>query len=256
MPEPNTPLVGESSAPPERLEGNAAGWQERPVAAAWHTALIILIVGTWSYLSVIRAGQMRAATAPNRLALYLNTLIFEWVLVAVIYAGVRLRGRSMSEVLGTPWRKAIDFWRDVGIALIFWVVAGCILMLAGLALRIPRQIQNGIIYMLPRGATEIIVWVLLSVTAGICEEIIFRGYLQRQFTAWTRSAVLGIVLAAAFFGAGHSYQGGRQPILIGIFGLLFGILAQMRRSIKPGMLAHALQDGVTGIIVSVAYKLH
>lgn len=254
MPESIDSLAGASDGPRDRPD--ASGWQERPVAAAWHTALIILIVGTWSYLGVIRAGRMRAAAEPNRLALYLSTLIFEWVLVAIIYAGVRLRGRSMSEILGTPWRKAIDFWRDVGIALVFWVVAVFILGMSARALRIPPQIQKGLTYMLPRTAAEMIMWILLSVTAGICEEIIFRGYLQRQFTAWTRNAVVGIILAAAFFGAGHSYQGGRQPILIGIFGLLFGILAQMRRSVKPGMITHALQDGVTGIIASVMYKLH
>lgn len=247
-----TELTGALAEPPEADTG---GWRERPVAAAWHTALIILIVGTWSYLGVVRAGQMRAAATPNRLALYLSTLIFEWVLVGIIYAGVRVRGSSMSEILGTPWRKAIDFWRDLGIALTFWVAAVCILALAARALRIPPQIQKGLTYMLPRSMAEMIVWVLLSVTAGICEEIIFRGYLQRQFTAWTRSAVLGIILAAAFFGAGHSYQGGRQPILIGIFGLLFGILAQMRRSIKPGMLTHALQDSAAGIAASILYKL-
>jgi Type II CAAX prenyl endopeptidase Rce1-like len=31
------------------------------------------------------------------------------------------------------------------------------------------------------GATEITFWIVLSVTAGICEETVFRGYLQRQF---------------------------------------------------------------------------
>jgi hypothetical protein len=59
----------------------------------------------------------------------------------------------------------------------------------------------------PQGQFESLLWIALAVTAGICEEIIFRGYLQRQFVAWTRGAPIGVLLSAALFGAGQIYQG-------------------------------------------------
>jgi uncharacterized protein len=56
-------------------------------------------------------------------------------------------------------------------------------------------------FILPHGGTEITLWIAFSVTADICEETIFRGYLQRQFTALTKSAPAGILLSTVAFGA-------------------------------------------------------
>ena len=42
-------------------------------------------------------------------------------------------------------------------------------------------------FLIPGTTLELLVWFCLSATAGICEEIIFRGYLQRQFAAFTGS---------------------------------------------------------------------
>ena len=90
-----------------------------------------------------------------------------------------------------------------------------------------------------------------SVTAGICEETIFRGYLQRQFMALTKSAPAGILFSAAAFGVVHAYQGFRMVILIGLYGAMFGILAYCRGSIRPGMIAHAWQDSLNGVLAAL-----
>jgi membrane protease YdiL (CAAX protease family) len=37
-------------------------------------------------------------------------------------------------------------------------------------------------------------------------------------------------------------------VVIAVFGWMFGALALWRRSLLPGMLAHGLQDGVSGAI--------
>ena len=53
---------------------------------------------------------------------------------------------------------------------------------------------------------ELLVW-CLSVTVGFCEENIFRGYLQRQLAAITKSTLIAVFLSAAIFGASHRYEG-------------------------------------------------
>jgi membrane protease YdiL (CAAX protease family) len=103
----------------------------------------------------------------------------------------------------------------------------------------------------PHRGIELTLWTALSVTAGICEETIFRGYLQRQFMALTKSAPDGILLSAATFGAAHAYQGLRMVILIGLYGAMFGILACWRGSVHPGMIAHAWQDSLNGVLASM-----
>jgi membrane protease YdiL (CAAX protease family) len=80
-------------------------------------------------------------------------------------------------------------------------------------------------FLTPGSRLELAAWFGLSATAGFCEEIIFRGYLQRQLAALGKSMLLGVLLSAAVFGASHGYEGAARMLLIGIFGLMFGFLA-------------------------------
>jgi membrane protease YdiL (CAAX protease family) len=106
----------------------------------------------------------------------------------------------------------------------------------------------------PEGPAQILTWILLCITAGFCEETIFRGYLQKQFIAWTGNAPVGVLLSAAIFGACHIYQGAKAVILITVYGALFGVLAQWRKSMRPGMITHALHDTVGGLAVLLLLK--
>jgi membrane protease YdiL (CAAX protease family) len=36
-------------------------------------------------------------------------------------------------------------------------------------------------------------------------------------------------------------------LVIGVFGMFFGLLAHFRKSLRPGMMAHAIQDSYSGI---------
>jgi hypothetical protein len=103
----------------------------------------------------------------------------------------------------------------------------------------------------PKGALGFSLWLVLSVSAGICEEFVFRGYLQRQFSALARNAAAGIVLSAIVFSVGHLYEGVVKAGVIGVFGILLGTLAYARRSLAPGMLAHAWHDIFAGLLLYV-----
>jgi membrane protease YdiL (CAAX protease family) len=99
----------------------------------------------------------------------------------------------------------------------------------------------------PKTGFELVVWLGLAATAGFCEELVFRGYLTRQFSAWTGSCVLGVVLQGVAFGLAHGYY--RQiMVVVMVQGWLLGLLAYWRKSLRPGMLAHGLQDGIAGLV--------
>ena len=104
-------------------------------------------------------------------------------------------------------------------------------------------------FLIPDTTLELLIWFSVSATAGISEEIIFRGYLQRQFAGITRSIVAGVLISAVIFGAAHGYEGGPRMILIGIYGLMFGLLAWWRKSLRPGMIAHAWHDAFSGAVL-------
>jgi len=109
----------------------------------------------------------------------------------------------------------------------------------------------------PANAWEVMGWILLSLLAGCCEEIVFRGYLQRQFVTLMRGGLVGAVLLSALcFGAAHAYQGARGMFLIGIYGVLFSLLALVRGSLRPGMIAHGWHDLMTGLAVAMLHAYH
>jgi len=219
-------------------------------ASPIHTILVLAALGGWTYWGKIFADQLSAAANPNRVRFYVVTLFFEWLLFVLVVAGVRRSGASVLLVLGDHWHSVRQVLRDIGISAGFWIVAATLLWIFGWLLRIAALGRN-MQFILPHRGIELTLWIVLSVTAGICEEAIFRGYLQRQFLALTKSAPAGILLSAATFGAAHAYQGFRMVILIGLYGAMFGILAYWRGSVRPGMIAHAWQDSLNGVLASL-----
>ncbi len=220
------------------------------VASPLHTILVLAALGVWAFLAKIFTDQLSAAATPNRVRIYLVTILMEWCVFVLVVAGVRRSGASVLLVLGDRWHSVRQVMRDIGIAVGFWIVAAMLLWMFSKLLRITAPARH-MQFMLPHGAAELTLWIALSVTAGICEEMIFRGYLQRQFLALTKSVPAGILLSAAAFGAAHAYQGFRFVILIGLFGAMFGILAYWRGSVRPGMIAHAWQDSLGGVVGSL-----
>ena len=215
----------------------------RAVAPAWHTAVLLLVLLGFS-LSSARTGHF-GISRYGRAGGYVCVMAFEWILVGFIWYGVRSRSVRLSELIGGRWTRVRDVFRDLGIAVGFLIVGSIILQ--GLAHLLHARASDALRSLFPRSPLEILLWILLSMTAGICEEIHCRGYLQRQFAAWTGSASGGIVLQGAVFGAAHGYQGWKMMLVIAVYGIIFGLLAQWRGSLRPGMMAHFMQDGVGGL---------
>jgi membrane protease YdiL (CAAX protease family) len=212
--------------------------------------LVLAALVGWSIGHKFFVDHLSAAADPSRIQLYMATILYEWLLFIFVVAGVRRSGASMTVVLGDRWRSLQQVLRDIGIAAGFWVVAWLLLQLFGWLLRTASLGRN--VSMLPHPGIELALFIALSITAGICEETIFRGYLQRQFMALTKSAPAGILLSAAVFGAVHAYQGLPMVILISLFGAMFGMLTHWRGSVRPGMIAHAWNDSLNGVLAALA----
>jgi len=220
------------------------GRAPRAVAPAWHTGVVLFCLFGFSLLGALRHDWLGTGDRA-RVANYVLIIAFEWVLVAFISGAARRRGVSLRELVGGRWARAIDVLRDLGIGIGFLIGAGALLQ--GLSYLVKPAPSKALLEFLPHGAAQMMLWVCMSLTAGFCEEVIFRGYLQRQFAALTQGAIGGIVLQGVVFGASHGYQGWKLMMIISVFGMMFGMLAYWVRSLRPGMLAHFLQDGIGGI---------
>ena len=217
----------------------------RTVASLWHTVALLAVIVAWVLWGRFQAEQMRAMANPDRIGNYTRIILSEWLTLALVLVGVWLHGSSLLLVVGDRWRSIRQFLRDVGIGLVFLVAT---IMFTSLTGSHGDTGDRATQFLLPQGPIEIAVWVVLSITAGICEEAIYRGYLQKQFIALTRSVPTGIILSALAFGLAHSYQGFTRVSMISMMGAMSGILAYWCRSVRPGMIAHALQDVLGGFL--------
>ena len=222
----------------------------RLLAPLWHTAIIVALL---LIISISGYRGRHPLSQGSKLPEYLRGMAWEWILAGLVWLGIRKRFR-MRDVIGGRWTGAGDFFQDAVIAAAFWIFA--VLVLAGSARLMHLDqaekvdtMRRQLGFLTPNTRLELAVWFLLSATAGFCEEFVFRGYLQLQFAALTRSMFAGVLISAIVFGASHGYEGGARMLLIGIFGLMFGLLAWWRRSLRPGMIAHAWHDALSGALL-------
>jgi membrane protease YdiL (CAAX protease family) len=221
------------------------------VAPWWHTLLLIALFLGLTMAGVLFQGAAQTQPGlvrqrPSMIPLYLSLIAAEWGLLIYVWkVGLRRSGTRLRDLIGGRWSKPKDVWLDVRLALGVWAVwtLSQIVWSGWLGSGQAASIET----FLPQGVVEIPFWVALSVSAGVCEEVVFRGYFQRQFAALTRSQWLALALQALLFGVAHGYQGLASCAKITVYGVLFGLLALWRRSLRPGIMAHALTDILAGI---------
>lgn len=109
----------------------------------------------------------------SHLPLYLSLIALEAGLLLGVRALGARRGESLRALAGAPPRPT-----DVAAAAGMWLGWSGIAWLVSNVL--PASTPRVVGALLPRGAIESLAWVLLSIRAGIAEELAFRGYLQRR----------------------------------------------------------------------------
>jgi membrane protease YdiL (CAAX protease family) len=203
--------------------------------------LLFLLVG-WPLLGYVimteSKPEMGFAGMDPITQIYLPTIMIEWLIFLVVFLVLRKGKESLSAVGFSKFNLA-----NLGIGLGFLLVANIILLglsqiLQFFHLTVPKEVA----FILPRTKTERLFWVILSVTAGICEETGFRGYVLTKLNLFLNNWYLTVVISSLCFGLGHFYQGVGGVILTGTYGLLFCLLFIWRKSLIPGIFAHFLQD--------------
>lgn len=101
-----------------------------------------------------------------------------------------------------------------------------------------------VVALLPRTRLERRAFAGLAVSAGICEEVIYRGFglaaLRWAFPDASDGLLIGISSGA--FGIAHLYQGAPGVALTGLLGAYFAWFTIATGSLLPAMLLHALVD--------------
>jgi membrane protease YdiL (CAAX protease family) len=94
--------------------------------------------------------------------------------------------------------------------------------------------------LLPRTPGERRGFAAVSITAGICEELLFRGFLMWYFAGW--GIVAAVVVSSLLFGFAHIYQGIQSVPRTGILGLVLCLIVVAAGSLWPAIIIHAAID--------------
>jgi membrane protease YdiL (CAAX protease family) len=224
-----------------------------PLASPGHTAalvglmLAVAVTGTLLQFggSPAPLPTARVSSNPGRiLGQYLPLLLVNGLLV--LYVARLFRARNvLPQLLGRRWRSASEALADLLYALLAFAL---IVSLEALTRPLFAGRNAAVSALLPSTEAERLTWWLVASAVGVCEEIVYRGYLQTQLGAFTHSALLGVFLQALLFAVAHLEQGSGAALRIGAYGLILGALAQRRRSLLPGIVCHVAIDLVGGLL--------
>ena len=214
------------------------------------TAIIIVILPLWGVVDNRRFQRKAAEGAPDvRVNYYRQILAFEWVMAGIFLAVWLAKGRGLAS-LGLGLQAGAWFWPGVGLTL---VALGGLIGQAVLAMRSPEKLGEfreqfaDLESLLPHDRREMWWWRLISVTAGICEEVVYRGFLIAVLAA-AMNTWAAVLVAAFIFGLNHAYQGPKGILKTGLVGLALGGLFVLTGSLWAPMLVHAVMDLLAGDI--------
>ena len=108
--------------------------------------------------------------------------------------------------------------------------------------------------LMPHSGRELTEFSLLSITAGICEEVIYRGFFIWYLQALGLPLLPAAGVSCVVFGFAHLYQGMRGVILTTVIGGFLAGVYLLSGSLFPGMLIHALMDLYTGRLMFEIFR--
>ena len=223
-----------------------------PLASLGHTAALVSVIlavaltGTLLSHAGAPMASFGAGSSSARTRIYtqyLPLLLVNGLLV--LYVARLFRPRNVLLLLiGRSWRKPADVVVDL---LFASLAAGLIVLFEALGGPLFAGQNAALPALLPSTEAERLTWLLVASAVGFCEEVVYRGYLQTQLGAFTRSAPLGSLLQALLFGLAHLEHGAGAALRIGVYGLVLGALAWRRGSLLPGVVCHIGIDLLSGL---------
>jgi len=215
-----------------------------------HILVLVLIVAMplWDWYEIPR---LKASTEPRKKIRYYGKIITAlWILaaLAVLMLGVMAvftTQKMQGEILwltGSPG-KAIVVGAAIG-------MLGAILVPAGLALFSEKirekagKAAKRLAFLLPSTGEERRWWWLVCITAGVCEEVVYRGFLLHYFHVlpFHLNLTWALVVSSVIFGIGHLYQGILGAVQTTVIGFMFGVIFLATGSLVVPIVVHAVMD--------------
>ena len=223
-------------------------------------ALIAVVYPVYSTLTWYRRArsQMETGGSGSRRRYYREAMLELWLLTAAVLAWWLPAGRTIAEIgLGVPggWR----FWVGAIVFVAFATILGRQTATVRASAEARDQVRSqlegqfgaGAILMIPRNDAERRTWVGLSLTAGICEEILYRAFFIWYLTAWLPTAA-AVAVSSVVFGAAHLYLGWGGVVRATATGAVLALAYLVTGSLWVPMALHATVDITSGFTGNAA----
>ncbi len=215
----------------------------------WFIFAVLTLVVPWrGRVRLRRLLALDRVSSKVKISLYATTIAFQWALVSVVAWRAFARGLTPTE-LGLA---RADSWHLMFPSLIGAVVLGGLHWLnlrrvgrmEGPAPALMKSIASRI---LPGSLLEFLPYLALAVTAGVCEEFLYRGFAVAALLRVGLPSWLVVLLTAILFGLAHTYQGRSGVAGTSLMGLVFGGFRVLYESLLPVTVWHATVDIVAGV---------
>lgn len=214
------------------------------LAPLWHTRALVLLILAVAITGSLLGPQARPAPASRLVELYLPLLVVN--LSLAFYVSRFGLGRSFFWDLFS--RRSSTLSDALGNAAWAAGLVGSVLCIEKLLEALVGLPDSAAAHVLTaQSQLERACWLGVAACVGFSEELVYRGYLQRQLAAQTGNLGLAIAFQAALFGIAHAEQGQWAVARFGFYGLLFGGVAASRHTILPCVLAHVALDISAGL---------
>jgi membrane protease YdiL (CAAX protease family) len=218
----------------------------------WDFWLLFLFLGVllpWrGRVRLRKLLAMPSVGTVERLSLYASTIAFQWLVTAVVAWRAFAHGYTLEE-LGLGARKGARIWivAIVGATTLGFLHAVNLRRMGRLPEKSRGFVQALAKRILPQSTLETLPYFALAVTAGVCEEFIYRGFTMAALARAGLPTWSVVLLSSVFFGLAHLYQGRSGIVGTLIIGAIFGTGRIAYDALAPIMLWHITVDAVAGI---------
>lgn len=214
----------------------------------------IMVVG-FPLMDLVRMSRLkRNSTHAARMSLYRLVVTAEWgaVVLVLLLGWLQFGGaqpflhpaadflEALPHMAGSKPVFFLPVFLGGAIGLLIPVIAAWIR--PAMRSRINSALRP-LAFLLPQGSDERRMFVAVALTAGICEEVLYRGFLLHAcaVSAGVRAPV-AISLSVIAFGLAHVYQGWKGALGATVLGGLFMASYVVTGSLLPGIVLHVLID--------------
>ena len=218
----------------------------------WDIWLIFLLLGVViPWRGRIRLRQLWAkpeVTSAERLSLYRSTIVFQWIAVGIAAWRAWAHGFTLQQLGLVFHRPALLIGAAIfggGIlSALHWVNLS---RMGRIRSKARESFQRMAERILPRSRPETATFLALAITAGLCEEFLYRGFTMAALARAGLPTWIVVLASSVLFGLAHLYQGRGGLIGTLVLGAIFGGVRVATSSLIPPIVWHAMIDIVAGV---------